>query len=52
MKIFLLTALVILLLAIIFFFVPVWRKQGKGGNTYYVDTWTKIQLMRGDIFID
>jgi hypothetical protein len=43
---------VVLLVLLILSFIPLWPKPGKGGNTYHVNTWTKIQLMRGEIYID
>lgn len=43
---------VVLVVLLILSFIPLWPKPGKGGNKYYVNTWTKVQLMRGEIFID
>lgn len=51
MKLVLLVA-VLLVVLLILSFIPLWPKPGKGGNKYYVNTWTKVQLMRGEIFID
>lgn len=45
-------AIIALVVLLLLSFIPLWPKPGKGGNTYYVNTWTKIQLMRGKIFID
>ncbi len=51
MKMFIILILIVGLLILISF-LPLWSKPGKGGHIYKVNTWTKFQLVRGEIFLD